>query len=98
MHRVRSWLCELLQTIVQYLGVAACSLPATLIYFLALRISGHTTVAMVTALAIGFSCAYLVWNGLGRMFSFAMDHPRPKNQIAPAVAKSSIVSSTPVIH
>jgi hypothetical protein len=64
MHPAQSWLRELLKLFVQYMAVAFCSIPATAIYFLVLKVGGNGNWAMTASLLAGFSCAYLVWKFL----------------------------------
>lgn len=71
MHPVQSWLRDLLKLFVQYVAVAFCSIPATLIYFLILKTGANGNWAMLGSLLTGFGCAYLAWKFLDRSILLA---------------------------
>lgn len=61
-----SLLRELLRLFLQYMAVALCSLPATFIYFVALKVGVGNKFAMLASLSVGFGCAFFAWRALGQ--------------------------------
>ncbi len=63
-HWRSSFLRDLLKLFIQFMGVALCSIPATLGYFLVLNAGASDNWAMAISLFVGFSCALLLWRFL----------------------------------
>lgn len=63
---------DLIKLFLQFMGIALCSIPTTLIYFLVLDIGTNSLLARVVSLSLGGGLAYLVWRFLDKRIRFAV--------------------------
>lgn len=66
MGKLESYSRDVIKLTLQFMGVAFCSIPATVAYFLALRGGAGSVLARALSLGLGAILAYFVWRFLGK--------------------------------